>query len=317
MPLLLLLFTLLLSVQGFAQNKKLECAPVQECQSSETENLQKMIKGLKSISEEELYYKSYFELARIQHKSDIEQFKKNILELKQEIKANAGTNTEALKQMKVDLVHYEKLLKDYQDGLKKVFSDSSNLKEFKAFSSSHMKEMIAEIKSRPMFRDCGLSDLEIMAVAQYTSAYYVSINSILRNQNPDELKKIGPYLQFMKSGLSKIAPYTGMTQRGTTLPQKARAEYCQDCTLTDLAFMSTSPDHPWEGEDSFLIQSKQGRYIAPLSYSPEEEEVLFMPGEKFRVTKIVEGKKDGAKQIVYTLQNINEGKEEISPLSKN
>ena len=121
----------------------------------------------------------------------------------------------------------------------------------------------------------------------------------------------------MKSGLSKIAPYTGVTQRGTTLPQKARAEYCQDCTLTDLAFMSTSPDHPWEGEDSFLIQSKQGRYIAPLSYSPEEEEVLFMPGEKFRVTKIVEGKKDGVKQIVYTLQNINEGKEEISPLSKN
>lgn len=309
MPWLLLLCILLSSVQSFAQNKTLECAPLQECQSPETENLQKMIKGLKSISEEELYFKSYFELARIQHKSDIEQFKKNISELKQDIKTYSGSDNEALKQMKVDLAHYEKLLKDYQEGLKKVFNSPSNLKEFRAFTDSHTREMIAEIKSRPMFRDCGLSDLEIMAIAQYTSVFYISINSILRNQNPDELKKIGPFLQFMKSGLSKIAPYTGVTKRGTTLPQEIRAGYCLGCVLTDLAFMSTSVDRPWDGEDSFVIQSSQGRYIAPLSYSPEEEEVLFMPGEKFKVAKVIEEKEVGAKKMVYTLQNIDKGRE--------
>jgi hypothetical protein len=59
-------------------------------------------------------------------------------------------------------------------------------------------------------------------------------------------------------------------------------------TFEDEAFLSTSSDAraAFDGNTTFTIQGKTGRSVESISEFSGEKEILFMPGTKFRITKI-------------------------------
>ena len=69
--------------------------------------------------------------------------------------------------------------------------------------------------------------------------------------------------------------------------------HCKGCIVTYDAYTSASAEDGFEASHMFVIQSKNGKYVAPLSESAGEEEVLFAPGAKFKilnVKKVPDGK---------------------------
>lgn len=150
-----------------------------------------------------------------------------------------------------------------------------------------VKEKIAELgqqmRSADKYRDCGFSDYELAAIGFYSGSGYIDINQALREKKSSSASEIQPVIDAINSGLDKIANHTGLVKRGVDLPEAILAAHCIGCIVTYRAFTSTSKEKGFSGEQSFVISSKNGKYIAPLSSSADEEEVLFKSNTKFKV----------------------------------
>ncbi len=147
-----------------------------------------------------------------------------------------------------------------------------------------IKKTATGFKLRQKFKDCGLTDTEIYAIAYYSSLGYNSMNQALRSKVTDNLANVAGLIMAVNSGLQKLAPYKGQVKRGASLPKEILAEHIPGNVVTYKAFTSAStklgftyPAH------HFIIEGKTGRYIAPLSFSIDEEEVLFPSGTKFKI----------------------------------
>ena len=140
---------------------------------------------------------------------------------------------------------------------------------------------------RPGFRECGLSETEIKALFMYTGIFYKDINSALREGKSESMK---PLIDTVNSALAKLKPHKGNVRRGTTSLGSDDAEMVPGKIKRFKAFTSASDEGTvFAGLYQFEIKSCNGRYIAPLSGSPNEEEVLFKPETDF---KIIERKKE-------------------------
>lgn len=73
--------------------------------------------------------------------------------------------------------------------------------------------------------------------------------------------------------------------RGAQLSPKQLEQYMVDEIVTERGFTSTSADidKRFEGNVRFVIESKHGKLISFLSAYPEEQEVMFQAGTRFRV----------------------------------
>ena len=129
---------------------------------------------------------------------------------------------------------------------------------------------------------CGLSNNEIFSIYLYTGGAYKPINEALRNKNKDFLQ-FSALIETINSGLEKLKPFLGVTDRGANLSEKALEQHRVGNKVTYPAFTSASRVRGFESDYEFKLTSKNGRYIAPLSIHPDEEEVLFKNNTSFVV----------------------------------
>ena len=137
------------------------------------------------------------------------------------------------------------------------------------------------LRARPGFRDCGLSDAELLSIYAYTGSLYAQVNHGLRTGQSGDYQSV---VDTMNSGLQKLAGYKGKVARGTQNLGNDFEDMKKVGSIKRFkSFTSTSTGSGFGGAIRFGIQSCNGKYIAPLSNSAAEEEVLFIAGTEFRI----------------------------------
>jgi len=135
---------------------------------------------------------------------------------------------------------------------------------------------------------------EKSAIKEYTGSDYASINRYLRGtgyQDEEGHQKYLPVVKQMVSGLKKYPVYHGKVFRGCDIDENTLS-IVTSLKSNDVfymkAFSSTSKNQykSFSGKIKFTILSKTGRNIEGNSYSPLEEEILFAPDTRFKVTEI-------------------------------
>jgi len=157
--------------------------------------------------------------------------------------------------------------------------------------------------SKKLYGDVNLE--EVLAIHAYTeNGYYKGINRTLRSGKAADKEKYGPFIQVMKNGLGKLPNYKGQVTRFTTWSKGSIKRLKIGAIRSLKAFTSSSKKKgfTWNGKTKLIIQSTKGKFIGMMSQYPSEEEVLFMPNSKFKVTKVVPAKSEGQKDVVYMTQ---------------
>ncbi|MCJ1713884.1 hypothetical protein [Curtobacterium sp. VKM Ac-2922] len=91
-------------------------------------------------------------------------------------------------------------------------------------------------------------------------------------------------VQVLLQALSKLPATEGIVFHGGGLPGQFRL--AGEFTLRGLTATSSDPDVATEGDsvDGLVaFRSRTGRSIAPFSAHPDEHEVVFLPGSRFRL----------------------------------
>ena len=160
------------------------------------------------------------------------------------------------------------------------------------------KSELVSIRARSGFRDCGLSDAEILAIRAYTGSLYSPVNQSLR-VGSNEYKAVR---DTMNAGLAKLKGYRGEVIRGTHYLGNDLEDLKQIGSVKRFkSFTSTTSSGPgFGGMYKFHIQSCNGKYIAPLSAVYTEEEVLFMADTDFRIVDV----KDQTTDLIFKLEEI-------------
>lgn len=138
-----------------------------------------------------------------------------------------------------------------------------------------------------------LSQAELVAIHGYTTETTIGklsdfqvINGALRQGDKAELERLAPYIETVKAGLEKLPYHRGFVERVTTLPASVVDAMDEGKAFFDPAFLSTSQGYSkFPGDHRLIINSRVGRRIDGYSRFPDEDEVLFPPGHKFKVTK--------------------------------
>ncbi len=148
---------------------------------------------------------------------------------------------------------------------------------------------------------------EVMGIYSYTTNdIYRKLNSVLRKGSKApaaDKKKYKPIVKIINSGLSKLPKYKGKVVRFEKKKSVSRFISAMKKGAPKLfkAYTSSSKKKGfcWSGNVKMVITSKTGRYIAPMSAYKSEDEVLFAPGTKFKITKVKKVKKNADGTIPY------------------
>jgi outer membrane biosynthesis protein TonB len=162
----------------------------------------------------------------------------------------------------------------------------------------------------------GLDISEAAALNNYSKLAYAATNKYLRSDNDAEkiyksqdsittdddsfvyYKKDKNRLEedtiadirAITSALNKLPDYDGIVYRGTPIrsltPEQIEANYLPGSIITEKGFTSTSASSgaKFDGEVQYEIKSRTGKKIQDLSQYKGENEVLFRPDTKFKVT---------------------------------
>jgi hypothetical protein len=135
---------------------------------------------------------------------------------------------------------------------------------------------------------------EKISIKLYTTQLYKVVNPALREQKENSI--YASYITVLCSALNKIPNFTGDVFRVVNLPQDIIDLYQPGMVITEKAFLSTSASLDGiaifqeytnrKFNTHFFIKSKNGKDISAYSIWPEEKEVLFRAGSKFKVTKV-------------------------------
>ena len=138
----------------------------------------------------------------------------------------------------------------------------------------------------------GMSLNESHAVYAYTlgvaddASPFRLVNDYLRTR-PSASTFAESLIQDIESALLKIPATEEIVFRKLKIPSSVRANVAPGVEYADQAFLSTSTDPSvFDGQDIMIIQSKFGRRIREFSAFPQEDEVLFMPETRFRITSV-------------------------------
>lgn len=135
---------------------------------------------------------------------------------------------------------------------------------------------------------------EFLALRTYTGPYYEEMNGVLRGKTPELGTAWQPVNNSAARALDKLAgnstrKFRGTTYRGTPMTEDKVHERFPDVgeIYTDKGFSSstTDPNKAFAGNVQMKIESKSGVMIDDISAIPSEDEVLFKPDTKFRITK--------------------------------
>jgi len=156
-----------------------------------------------------------------------------------------------------------------------------------------------------------MSDEEIVALSDYTGSHYRPMNESLRSGGEKPVKGLKMGSEFTReealartnctcSALNKLPPVPPdkrTVYRGTNLPPSELAKYQKGETVADKGFTSSSTDPKvayggMEGKAAnhrITIRHKNGKDVAKFTNHPNESEIVFPPGTKFRVVDRREG----------------------------
>ncbi|WIB58761.1 hypothetical protein DEJ13_09770 [Curtobacterium sp. MCLR17_007] len=113
-------------------------------------------------------------------------------------------------------------------------------------------------------------------------------------------------VQVLLHALSKLPATAGIVFHGGALPGHFRL--VGEFSLRGLTATSSDPDVASEGDtvDGLVaFRSRTGRSIAPFSAHPDEREVVFLPGSRFRLVGDVQVERRGV--LVTVLDEVIDG----------
>jgi hypothetical protein len=159
---------------------------------------------------------------------------------------------------------------------------------------------------------------EALGIYGYTTNdFYKHLNRTLRSGKAADKKKYGPLIDVINSGLDKLPDFKGNVVR---FEKKGSVNSWGVGRIKNFkAYTSTSKkkDFCWAGNTKMYIKSYTGKFIGMISAYKSEQEVLFKPKTKFKVTKLKKVKK-GTKHVKCKEETMHEiWLEECVPSMKN
>lgn len=160
--------------------------------------------------------------------------------------------------------------------------------------------MSASVKRNPGYRDCNLTEGEVLALTGYTGKDHKVINEAMR-RGGTTLEQNKNQIELINNALKKFKTFKGTVRRGVNLPPAILAEHQPGQVVDYKAYSSTSLGLGFSARHQFVIHSKTGRYIAPYSKHRSEYEVLIPPA-KF---KVISRKELPDAQIEFVLEEVD------------
>ena len=158
-----------------------------------------------------------------------------------------------------------------------------------AISPSQYKHHVGEIEQNPIamefVKKYNLSTKEAVSIRDYTAHSYAKINSQLREDKTTP--SIFMMAKVINNALNKMPSYQGKVWRDVDFPDSVLSSYVVGGIVVEKGFSSSSySDERFKKlPHRLLIHSKRGKIIQSLSVLPNEDEVLFKSGTKFKVLK--------------------------------
>jgi len=171
---------------------------------------------------------------------------------------------------------------------------------------------ILQIRNSPplnqLLNDNGVEDDELAGIVGYShdlllsggekrGNLYYECNNALRVKGTEARKKMirtwGGYMHWTMQGLEKLPSFAGLVVRGLPGRNSMVAQYTEGLEVQWKAFSSASCnigaatsffDDPADGV-IFRLTVKTGKNIRAFSFFPSEDEVLLMPGKRYKVTR--------------------------------
>lgn len=134
----------------------------------------------------------------------------------------------------------------------------------------------------------GLSLLETSSVILYTGVDYSVLNSALRS-NHNISNDILIYRNYLNYVIDKLPSFNGWVKRGIKPFSGWEEVYVLGSIVNEKAFTSTTANlelDKFKDTIRMNIFSKNGKDISHLTMNPDEKEVLFKAGTKFKVINI-------------------------------
>lgn len=166
-----------------------------------------------------------------------------------------------------------------------------------------------------------LSDAEAAAVFGYTTGDFTFLNGFARGAKQMVIQKpfpavkksaMMPYLEMLDTALTKLPVYGGAPLwRGTQLPDAVLAECVPGGTFSDPAYLSTTKFEKiatggMAGRSSphilKIVSWFNAKDVAALSNQPQEGEVLFPRGTKFKVLNVEDTPKQKIKKVITLVE---------------
>jgi hypothetical protein len=143
-----------------------------------------------------------------------------------------------------------------------------------------LAEYVNFLQGKPAWKPA-LTLVEGTFVRAYTTACFEPLNAALRTGRQPEAA------QMISHALQKLPPYNGTVYRTVLLPPEVLAEHTPGATVQYLAFTSTTTDSRWLALSATMvmmtIRSRTGKDVSSFSRHPNEKEVLFAPGTRFKI----------------------------------
>jgi hypothetical protein len=177
------------------------------------------------------------------------------------------------------------------NALIETFPEGPEAKMKEALGPRFEQSLVDVVKTAEAFgvNNDRLSLGEQVAVFTYTKQDYKEMNAYLLGLAP-ELKENEKKIVKIKcdeaaAAIGKLEPYVGISTRGERDWPGADQQYVVGNEFAVKSFWSSGVGFSFGGKFVITIEGKSGRDVAGLSNSPNEAEILFAPGTKFRVVK--------------------------------
>ena len=146
----------------------------------------------------------------------------------------------------------------------------------------------------------GIAMEDLVAIKGYISEDYARLDAALRRLDMTELEELDAYIRVATHGMFQLPAYRGAVFRGATLSEAATANYVPGAVVREHSFVSAvaNPAIQFPGNTTFVIASINGREAWWLSDHPEEREVVFFTGTRFKVLD-VEADTQTAHRTIY------------------
>lgn len=132
------------------------------------------------------------------------------------------------------------------------------------------------------------------AIRDYTEKGFRRMNEQLREGTVTLFMQ--RKIDILEDALDKLADFRGEVYRGATIADRSVIEKYRAVgkEVLEDAFTSAtkSPLKAFSGNVRFYLLSKHGKDISPWSAHPDEEEVLFKPGTRFKILEFAESRTD-------------------------